>query len=600
MDITNLPPNMIKVLEQKNTEQLLALARLINLTVGKIAIATINETTPVSPQEREALLKQTTEALSLLNKQIKNPAAIPPTLKAEIERLISQQQLIQSPALKWVNLTINNRPLLTYTDKPLSENQTIMVQMATANKLVLLDLPTHEKTTQAPMGTTVETPLEKKSVNAPAIQAMKDTLLVTSKANRNVTTPITTEKNISLSNILKNEKTPENIISSKNATQSILQAFNNNAISRPNDLTPPFQNNNIKKTTADVGVIAEQLRQHLPIQDKPNFFYAAIAQLQQIPKTQQQKFIPQNLEQALKSVAEHIRTPLQLSQPHTLANIIKNSGIFFEGKLNQQINNNQYKNESIKNAEFKNIVQQDLKGTLLQLLHNINKETGILQKHNDLLSALKILSPTSNSNPVIDTGDLPEDLANLLKKLSDKNTQETPTKELRSQLLNLLQQHSIHSLAKIQLQQLHSLNHAIDNKDSAQTTSSWQLEIPVKHQGDVHQIHVKIDRDWIEDKRQASDTKSASTKTKQWSVTLRFDLPTLGEFCAQMTIIDTTVSATLWAAQEHTLSRVRTHMNWLREQLENKGVNVKQIQCLQGIPPLKSIKLSYSLIDVST
>jgi len=172
---------------------------------------------------------------------------------------------------------------------------------------------------------------------------------------------------------------------------------------------------------------------------------------------------------------------------------------------------------------------------------------------------------------------------------------------LRNQLLVLLQQHSVHSLARIQLQQLHAITHELDSKESATPNASWQLEIPVKHQNDVQHLHMRIDREWVDDTNESeSGPEKSSNKIKQWSVTLRFDLPTLGEFCAQLAIISTQVSATLWAAQEKTFTQVREQIEGLRKQLESEGIDVKYLQCMRGIPPEKPMNLSYSLIDVST
>jgi len=195
--------------------------------------------------------------------------------------------------------------------------------------------------------------------------------------------------------------------------------------------------------------------------------------------------------------------------------------------------------------------------------------------------------------------DLTQSVATLIQELMHKPVKELSNKELRAQLLVLLQQHSLHSLTKIQLQQLHSVNHELESKDAAAPNASWQLEIPVKHNNDVHQLHLRIDREWIDEKKESESEKS-NNKIKQWSVTLRFDLPTLGEFCAQLAIVNTQVSATLWAEREKTFTEVRDHVEGLRKQLESEGISVKYLQCMRGMPPQKPMALSYSLIDIST
>src|SRR4051812_17358009 len=107
MDITNIPQNLIKALEQKNTEQLVALSRVLNLVLGKTVMATVTSTAQVTEPERQLLLKQTAAALAQINKQVVDPTKIPPALKTEIARLVQQQDLIKMPELKWVNLLVN-------------------------------------------------------------------------------------------------------------------------------------------------------------------------------------------------------------------------------------------------------------------------------------------------------------------------------------------------------------------------------------------------------------------------------------------------------------------------------------------------------------
>ena len=58
MDINNIPQTLIKGLEQKNTDQLIALSRVLNLVLGKTVIATVSSTEPVTAPERAELLKR--------------------------------------------------------------------------------------------------------------------------------------------------------------------------------------------------------------------------------------------------------------------------------------------------------------------------------------------------------------------------------------------------------------------------------------------------------------------------------------------------------------------------------------------------------------
>jgi Flagellar hook-length control protein FliK len=530
MDITQLTQNLVKGLEQKNAEQLTALSRVLNMVVGKMIIASVTETAPVTIQEQQELLKQTLEALAQFNKltndkQSNGSSVIAPAIKAEIARLTEQVALIKSPRLMWASLLVNDTVLLTYTDKALQVGEKIPLQLATAQKLTMLAAPENRQ-------------------------------------------EIISEN---LRNILPH-KDIQNI---------------------------------------------------LPHKDIQTVLYKLASQWQAFPKANRQALTSPNIDAAIKQLSDKIVTPLQLSLPSNLKSIIKNSGIFFERKINSNVQDPAITNHKpLLNAIF----SQDVKGTLLHLANTIYQELNntdepltpeqsltLLQrpKHaipNELLARLstgeshseKKSMPlatltTLNTVTMLNTATM----LTVMQQLMTKPVKELSDKELRTQLLTLLQQHSLHSLAKIQLQQLTSLQQQENPTDSVKANASWNLEIPVKYNNDVQQLHLHIRQEWIEEKS-SPDRKPTIEKVKQWSVTLGFDLPTLGEFCAQFSIVNSTMSAIFWAAQDKTLLQVKSHMDSLRKQLEHEGIQVTHLQCLKGMPPEKPIALGYSLIDVST
>ncbi len=678
MDITNIPQALIKGLEQKNTEQLVALSRVLNLVLGKTVIANITSTEPVTAPERAELLKQTAAALAQIKQQASNH--LTPALKAEVTRLVQQQNLIQSPELKWINLVVNNRPLLTYSDRPLVAGQSVPVQLQSPQKLVLMDLPSLEQSAPtkavalSPIPQTVLASITNTPADAAKNAATLNELLkaaITELANKALATPTTKDtsatplpKNLTENNsdksALKNPAdtrntaalnellkaattelggkslTPTAIPTSliKNILVSAgtknLPAENNNAVPDTNtkavglgkainytnnDLslryTANSDNKNTNPETATVkNIVSENLRNLLPHRDAPNLLFSAINQLQQLPASSRHQLLSPSVEQALKSIAEKIRSPEQLARPKALAQTLKNSGIFFENKLNESLKkNSEDKTGSIKTA-LNTHYTQDLKGSLLTLLSRTTQELNGDKKPLSTEQTIKLLQSlsstasfhpvgTATTNPFNAKIDIAQTIGMFVQQLLHKPVKELSDKELRTQLLVLLQQHSVHSLAKIQLQQLHSINHELETKDSATPNASWQIEIPVKQHNDVHHLHMRIDREWIDEKNE-SETNKNTNKIKQWSVTLRFDLPTLGEFCAQLTIVNTQVSATLWAAREKTFGEVRDHIDGLRKQLESEGIEVKYLQCMRGMPPEKPMALSYSLIDIST
>lgn len=651
MDISKITPNLIQGLEQKQTEQLQALSRVLNLVIGKNQVATVLATQPVSKPEREAMLKQTTQALAQLQKQqAANPAAVTPALKAEISRLTQQQQLLQSPNLKWVDLMVNNRQLATYSDRPLTPGQPLVIQLQGPQKLVLVDDAPAEALLKTAM-TAIQTaaaikagiavsnttqdaktqpnlalPLAQQVANAANSQAMSQVKLtgslvtVTNAAAQTVPVPPASHGHLpDLSETALHEQLP--VVQQRDTRPSI--PFSPQELAKKfSTETQPLRQDPANQPAKQL--VSDNLRRLLPHKDAPEQLFAAIQQLQRMPEARRQQLLPATVEQALKSLATRLRTPAQLSEPKQLAQAVKDSGIFFERKLQQWAPSarsphaEQHSGAADAKATSKqsNVqannslaprITQDAKGALLNLLNKTSQElTGKpLTSEQTYKLVQQPLSPPSSSGtaataPSGQKSELAQALAIFIRDLINRPTKTGAAKEIRTQLLGLIQQQSQHSLAKIQLQQLQAIHQELESRETGSQSSSWQLEIPLRHQSEVQQLQLHIARDWVEENHEGEAGKAGTTKIRQWSVTLRFDLPTLGEFCAQLAVAGEQVNATLWASRENTFEQARQQLDSLRHQLEEEGIEVKSLQCLHGMPPPKPFALSYSLIDIST
>src|SRR5690606_9413386 len=127
---------------------------------------------------------------------------------------------------------------------------------------------------------------------------------------------------------------------------------------------------------------------------------------------------------------------------------------------------------------------------------------------------------TPLSPPSLLAQSIPQPFSNLTQLMNYINARpqaELSNKVLRTQLLLLLHQHTLGSLAKIQLQQLHTLNHHQGQADSLQPTQSWLFDIPVRLGQDIHQLEVRIDEEWVADEQNPDQR---DKKTRQWSVML--------------------------------------------------------------------------------
>jgi hypothetical protein len=164
----------------------------------------------------------------------------------------------------------------------------------------------------------------------------------------------------------------------------------------------------------------------------------------------------------------------------------------------------------------------------------------------------------------------------------------------------LLHQYTLGSLAKIQLQQLHRINHQINqgNDVAQQPTQSWQFEIPVRTGHDVTPLHIHLEQQWVEEK--TDEDNPTATRVRQWNLMMGFDLPVIGKFYAQLTLLNDQLSAKFWAENETTLIAAKSRLDDLKTHLENRGIQVTQMQCVPGLPPKPKLSFSYSLVDIKT
>jgi hypothetical protein len=238
------------------------------------------------------------------------------------------------------------------------------------------------------------------------------------------------------------------------------------------------------------------------------------------------------------------------------------------------------------------LIKQDLKGALLSVLHNIEQE---------LEPLAPLLTGKSPTTSLLQTTQ--PQLAQLFAQLmgmpsANVQHKELSQKNLRAQLMMLLHQHTLGSLAKIQLQQFHALNHQLEKADSAQPTQSWQFEIPLRHGQETHHLHLQLEYQWVDE--ETTNEKETPNKTKQWQIMLGFNMDSIGQFYVQLTLLGDNLSANFWAERVSTLEKARSKLDELQQQLEREGIHIKSIQCLVGLPTKPKMSLGYSLVDIQT
>lgn len=563
--IANKSDLSLRSQQQVQIEQISALAKTLRLKTGDQFIAQVEKVTQANPTERAELLKSIETALTQLNK---NSAA--PAVKAVLAQLLEQKALAQTPNLKLISLTASNplqasattalpasTNLLSYSAESFTIGQTLLLQLTANQRVQILEPITNE-------------------------QLNKVMSLITSLQSEGKTLPA------SLLDVLRTVQ--------QGSVQEQLAVKAQNAIS-------------------------ESLRQLLPVKDRGQNLLEALPKLiqfvQQLPPASRGEWLSSELQSALKTVTNHIRLTDQLTNPKLLETTLNNNGQRFEQKLAQTLglvattNTTTPSNSNLLSGKLlaagatsglatgvvangaktptinlDKVIAQDLKGALLGVLHQLEREL--------VVSSAAAQLPISETGKLNLAGALPQ----LLTFMMQKQPAELSQKQLRAQLVILMHQYTLGSLAKIQLQQIHTLSHQLTQTDQPQPTQSWQMEIPVRQGQDVHPLSIQLEQKWVEDPNESNQKETK--RVRQWNVMLGFDLPEVGKFYAQLALLNERLSVKFWAEQEKTLLQAQTRLDTFQAQLEQQGIQIAQLQCVPGLPPRPKMSVNYSLVDVKT
>lgn len=572
MELSSATDKLVQNYQRAQIEQIMTITKALGLKVGSQFVADVQKVTQASPEERAQLVKSIEANLAQLNK---NSAA--PAVKALISQLEAQKNIAQTPGVKLATLSVTvpanpsapvttthptplTTTLITYTNQPLQIGQTLLMQLSEGQRLQLLQ---------------------------PLTKAEVATIAALLKTNN-----LQTQTGSGLANI--------NPASTNTLTNSQLASgtFLNKGITTESFIATvePSKILTSKATEA----IGETLRRLLPQKDKGQDLLASLPKItqfiQQLPITERKEWLSTQVQQSLKTLANHIRLSDQLTNPKLVEVTLKNNGQSFEHKLAQLVIGQQSNgqpavasNDTVsRQSSVEKISIQDLKGTLLRLLHQLDTE---LETAKPGLSGSPLASESNKNNLAIA-------LPQFLGMLVNKQQAELSQKQLRTQLVMLMHQYTLGSIAKIQLQQVHTLNHQMGQTDQVQPTQSWQFEIPVRQGQDVHPLQIQMEQQWIEE--QNENAEQNNNRVRQWNVMLSFDLPLIGQFYAQLILLGDNLSAKFWAQNENTLLAAKNKVDELKKQLESQGIQISQMQCVAGLPPKPKMSFSYSLVDVKT
>ena len=157
--------------------------------------------------------------------------------------------------------------------------------------------------------------------------------------------------------------------------------------------------------------------------------------------------------------------------------------------------------------------------------------------------------------------------ARLLQNMEGEADLETLLK-LAAAALSRLQTHQLSSLAQSQL------------GPDGNLLTTWQLELPMRNQQELVPLQLKIQH---EEPQQPGKNEP---KDSLWRIELAFDLEPLGPLHVQAQLARGSLSSQLWAERAATASLITAELATLRERLAAAGLQVGELACSQGVPPL--------------
>lgn len=585
MDIQSTGDKLLNLtlqnLQKAQNEQLALIARLAGMTVNNSSKALVAEVAPISPEEREVLVAQIDKALA----QIKTNNLLP-AVQQQIEALEQQKNLLQSNLLKLVTLEINNKSFLVYSNQALVKGQEINLRLIPNLGLELLSNPD-------------ETP-EFIKIEQAITQNLRQLLPLISHL------PSQKQDNFfaalaKLTQVLAKlpEKQLDQLIDKplKTSLDKLIDAIPNLAkVIDPKILKVIIDNSGIQ---FEKRLVESLTPSHISQSTKTTQTIDDINTNVKIPVEKiasGQALTPQNLKPLLhtyqfsnlaNSSGASLENPVKLTSNTNTININSVNTSQTNPALKINVDNINKLNSAIKPEQLQSLAKtQDMKGALVDLVAKTTQS--LTEEEADIATIIKNLNNTH----------LKDWVTQLLPILMGKTQQkDLSIKTLRTQLTALLQQHAYQAVAKIQIQQLQSLQpQTTQANDYPQ--QSWQLEIPIRYQQDIHPLQMQIERYWIDDKEKSTEQKRE--KVKQWRIMLNFDLPIVGHFYAQLIWFNQQLSATLWAEKVDTLKLATEKMENLRTKLQQEGIIVTQLDCLPGAPNKPQNEIHYSLIDITT
>jgi hypothetical protein len=391
---------------------------------------------------------------------------------------------------------------------------------------------------------------------------------------------------------------------------------------------------------------SQAIKNILPKQESVSQLQQFTGQLSQtiskLPPNVQIKLASRPVIQALSELNRFTQTSMSLQQGRQVQQALANSGTSFEAKLTQSNHLTNHltaglKPNSLNINDTYATVQFNLRASL-STNPQANLHNDIRTNLDKILSAINLSDSTARSNnslTALNQTDVDKLIAAVTATLSNNTTSAVnhlnAPKNLTAataalfrllgiaipfdapivaQLPKAIEQHLKKLIeqthAKIQFNQLRSIG--LDQPASEVRTNLQQFhtELPLRFNEQVLALQLSIHEQEIA-KERYRDEAHKETKDddknapiRRWQVFLSFDLPNDEKLHTQLTIIESSISATLWAQSQSLCDKAQKDISWLRDKLLANGLTVEDITCLQGSPPQKGTSLDYNLVDIKT
>ncbi|MFT7387476.1 MAG: hypothetical protein ACI8VC_000716 [Candidatus Endobugula sp.] len=380
--------------------------------------------------------------------------------------------------------------------------------------------------------------------------------------------------------------------------------------------------------------IAENFKQALPQQQSLSQLLNTASSIGKLPTAMQNVLLANTTQLPLRQLGQFAYQPAQLQLPSQIKTALQQSGVLTESRLQQQ-----------------QPIGNDLRSVLGQLLHTLQQETSVLgSQKNDpafsktpfdqIINLLVQQLPQQAAASKTSGNSTTQPLASLMQLLGVKmaHNAQSDTKKLRDVATKQLEQMAKGIQEKVHLNQLRSLGADGQVNDdinySSARTNAFVTEISLRWGEHVLPLQISITEEEPK-KNEDSDWDEQDEKkiTRRWQVFMSFDLPadasmynsapsvitnpmidptqpspntqynrppTIETLHSKLTIIDDTVSATLWSESFALCQKAKQHFTVLRNTLTAHGLQVDELHCINGKPPSQDVSLDYNLIDIKT